>query len=816
MPVTDVAQHEQSAMVNSPATGASVSCITRKKFQRVLILDLLIPCEYNRQIKKRGKGSELYPQKLRKVDRKTPHAQDSSTELPEHEDSFDRGHWSQSSPTKEPIEGESVNISGSPSAATEAEAEALKAKIQSLEKYSASGHPYSALMGLAATSEQHNQLTEGQKGKPTSKQHSEESNGYPRKSIQIPSMGQEKGSQNANRWMFGDEPSYTMPSNLPAINDVKAPGKESTTELETSTPTTYSPQNLPSIGSTPMLVDSPVDASMVNNPNAPTSMPRLPQPKNANTNPDSHWHLKSPFPTSDIINSMFDRNNVPGNATPHAPGTPQAFNNPGANVPNSKQNSAQDSWTNTDKSKTYPVLDPIIAEIDFMPIQLVSEFLEIYFTDHIYAVAPVLRRSSLLNYTAPRKCSPVLLYSILYVSAHVCNHPLMTSTPDFKSGLTSKLLDRLMSYMRPWRNDNSHEYDLDEIIAYINVGVVSSASEFKGPSMRWWAVAWCMARVLKLNKEIPHMPEETREERRRAWWTLFMIDRHLSLCNNRPCTLLDSESMEIFFPVSDDIWSSDKPLQPPEEDRNRRRGPQWTAIEVGLFGLYLPLMTLLGGIIDIHFLGMSPILSGKEHVLKLLRESYRHKLNTFQFSLEEYYSHITKPSILLRAWKEYCQCCINVFYILLEGFWDPTDMLDDIDVLLNDARFTQCQHNSIQAAKHVEHILTLDSDLQVIPFFFGIQLLQAGFIPFCMSERYGSHTSTDVAQACEMFVRAHEVCILTLNTQYQVNFRFIMRGVLRDIKSGAVSVNDRIDSTRRRRQLMSMYRWTAGGTGLAI
>ncbi|KAF5119919.1 hypothetical protein DV452_001370 [Geotrichum candidum] len=390
-------------------------------------------------------------------------------------------------------------------------------------------------------------------------------------------------------------------------------------------------------------------------------------------------------------------------------------------------------------------------------------------------------------------------------------------TIDFKARLTSKLLDRLMSYMRPWKNDNSHEYDLDEIIAYINVGIVSSASEFKGSSLRWWAIAWCMARVLKLNKEIPSLEEEAREERRRVWWTLFMIDRHLGLCYNRPCTLLDSESLELFFPISMEIWDSDSLLYPPEDDRNRRRGPQCKVIEVGLFGMYLPLMTLLGGIIDIHFLAMSPVLSGKEHVLKLLRESYRHRLSAFQFSLEEYYSQMSgPPNTLLQSWREYCQCFIQVFYILLEGFWDPTEMLDDIDVLLNDTRFTRCLANSIQASKHVQKILVLDPDLQVIPFFFGVQLLQAGFIPFCMSERYGSHTSTDVAQACEIFIRAHEVCIVTLSTQYQVHFRFIMRGVIRDMKHATVSVNDRIDSTRRRREIMSMYRWNAGGTGLAI
>lgn len=711
--------------------------------------------------------------------------------------------------------------------------------------------PYAALMRLADTSEQHHQLSEAQKmtvsldqnQSPLKRLHSDDAlqTEYPRKSISIPSLSntnisREEKSSRSSRWTPGSHYSEGHDSqqsynnnqflgNLPPISDIKSSTKETANNsLETSTPIPQSPQTLPSISSTPVLPASPTDPPLIIGSSIPNessislsnfSRISLPPKSSRSTTPihgseTPHWrNVKSPFSTSDLINSMFDRASTSGINTP--------LHGNGNSGHNSKRNSIHElPWSGSDKVKSYPVLDPIINEIDFMPTQLVSEFLEIYFTNNTYTVAPILRRCSLLSFEKPRKCSPVLLYSILYVSAHACNHPLMTSAPDFKVGLTAKLLDRLMSYMRPWRNDNSHEYDLDEIIAYINVGIVSSASEFKGSSLRWWAIAWCMARVLKLNKENPTLPEETREERRRAWWTLFMIDRHLGLCYNRPCTLLDSESLELFFPILQDVWASESPLYPPEEDRNRRRGPQCTVIEVGLFGMYLPLMTLLGGINDMHFLGMSPVLGGKEHVLKLLRESYRHRLSAFQYSLEEYYSHISSLTTLLQAWREYCQCFIQVFHILLEGFWDPTEMLDDIDVLLNDSKFTGCLANSIQASKHVERILTLDPDLQVIPFFFGVQLLQAGFIPFCMSERYGSHTSTDVAQACEIFIRAHEVCIVTLNTQYQVNFRFIMRGVIRDMKHATISVNDRIDSTRRRRQIMSMYRWNAGGTGLAV
>lgn len=505
----------------------------------------------------------------------------------------------------------------------------------------------------------------------------------------------------------------------------------------------------------------------------------------------------------------------------------------------------------------YPVLDPIIKEINYIPSILTAEFMEIYFSNTIYSIAPILRRYSMLSYDYPRKCSPALLYSILYVSAHASNHPIMTSGSQYKPMFIAKLLESTMAYLQPLRNEYSsdHEVDLDDVIAYINIGIVDNASDFKPSSMKWWTMAVTLARSLKLNKEIPAIPEEAREERRRTWWSLFMIDRHLALCFNRPCMILDSECLELFFPISKDLWdsgvavppsqsqqngsinshshlqnhhdSSNIPditsarsperLYPPEEDRNRRRGLQCTVVEAGIFGMYLPLMTLLGGIIELHFFELSPLFSQLgDGFLQQLRDSYKNRLKAFQYSLEEFYSVVDTRNAYLMAWGEYCECAIQVFYILLQGFWDPTDMLDDIDVLLNDSKFNSCLRHSISASTHVERILRLDPELQLIPFFFGIQLLQAGFIPFCMSERYGSHTSTDVAQACELFVRAHEVSIATLSTQYQVNFRSLLHGVIRDMKHTTVSVNERILSTNRRRILMSMYRWNSGGTGLAV
>lgn len=495
-------------------------------------------------------------------------------------------------------------------------------------------------------------------------------------------------------------------------------------------------------------------------------------------------------------------------------------------------------------SQIYPVLAPIIKEINYLPPILAAEFMQIYFTNSVYSIAPILRRYSMLRFDSPRRCSPALLYSILYVSAHASKHAILTSGSEYTSMLIAKLLESTLAYLEPLRNDHysqDREIDLDDVIAYINIGIVDNATNFKPESMKWWAMAVTLARSLKLNKEIPTIPEEAREERRRTWWSLFMIDRHLALCFNRPCMILDSECLELFFPVSKNLWDSGvvvrpgqssngtgpgnslqstqpaERLRPPEGDRNRRRGLQCTVVEAGLFGMYLPLMTLLGGIIELHFFELSPLFSQfDEGIIQNLRESYKHRLKTFQYSLEEFYAVIDTNDRYLMAWGEYCECLIQVFYILLQGYWDPTSMLDDIDVLLNNQRFNSCLRHSLSASTHVDKILRLDPELQTIPFFFGIQLLQAGFIPFCMSERYGSHTSRDVAQACRLFLRAHEVAATTLNTQYQNNFRALLQGIVRDTKHTTVSVNERIVSTNRRRMLMSMYRWNAGGTGLAV
>jgi len=93
--------------------------------------------------------------------------------------------------------------------------------------------------------------------------------------------------------------------------------------------------------------------------------------------------------------------------------------------------------------------------------------------------------------------------------------------------------------------------------------------------------------------------------------------------------------------------------------------------------------------------------------------------------------------------------------------------------------------------------------------------------------------SPSVVKACETIVRAHEACVVTLNTEYQVclpppipgqnksltslikrNFRKVMRSALAQVKGRMPE--DFGEQQLKRREVLALYRWTGDGTGLAL
>lgn len=404
---------------------------------------------------------------------------------------------------------------------------------------------------------------------------------------------------------------------------------------------------------------------------------------------------------------------------------------------------------------------------------------------------------------------------------------------------------------------------IDDVATYINLATVVSASEYKGASLRWWTAAWGLARELKLGRELPPNPEtsdndstlhndgddtvaganpdldmslqsgqtevharqgnmrasgvvseEEREERRRIWWLLYIVDRHLGLCYNRSLCLRDAECKDLLQPEDDVIFQAGDYYSPSETQQTdpfnfRRLGMGTECTGHGIFGYFLPLMVILGGIVDLkhsrdhpHF-GVrlrngSADLEDQQNMIRMQLDAYGRSLEAFKqrfvpssadassdkdslnpgaapsygatatTTAAAAGTRITEPVLLTKIIVSYGTYLMHTLHILLNGRWDPITLLDDDDLWISSPGFVVATGHAVSAAKAISGILDYDPDLSYMPFFLGIYLLQGSFLLLLIADKLGGEAKQDIVEACETIVRAHEVCVVTLNTEYQV------------------------------------------------
>ncbi|KAJ9645249.1 hypothetical protein H2199_003255 [Coniosporium tulheliwenetii] len=444
---------------------------------------------------------------------------------------------------------------------------------------------------------------------------------------------------------------------------------------------------------------------------------------------------------------------------------------------------------------------------------------------------------------------------------------------------------------------------LDDVATYMHLATVISATENKAASLRWWNAAWSLARELKLGRELPPNPieppfqeaasgkerdiegrfdlemgtdgiyqdprrvdtmqdppaiitEEEREERRRIWWLLYTMDRHLSLCYNKPLFLLDAECEGLLQPIDDSIWQAGEyySMEPHHAYVDsgptyvRRIGPTFECTGHSIFGYFTPLMTILGEIVDLKHARNHPWLglrfrSGShwdEHQAEIavqlevygrsLRELEARNTSTpMDYITEEGHpeaatrpvhrlstsgTRITESILQTKMVVAYGTYLMHTLHTLLNGKWDPISLLDDNDLWISSQSFITATGHAVSAAEALSDILEHDPDASFMPFFFGIYLLQGSFLLLLIADKLQGDAGPSVVKACETIVRAHEACVVTLNTEYQRNFRRVMRSALAQVR-GRLPEDPR-EAQSRRRKVLALYRWTGGGTGLAL
>jgi hypothetical protein len=111
---------------------------------------------------------------------------------------------------------------------------------------------------------------------------------------------------------------------------------------------------------------------------------------------------------------------------------------------------------------------------------------------------------------------------------------------------------------------------------------------------------------------------------------------------------------------------------------------------------------------------------------------------------------------------------MHVLHILLTSKWDPINLLDDNDLWISSQGFITATGHAVSAAEAISNILEYDPGLEFMPFFYGIYLLQGSFLLLLIADKLQLEASASVVRACETIIRAHEACVVTLNTEYQV------------------------------------------------
>ncbi|KAL4951930.1 fungal-specific transcription factor domain-containing protein [Aspergillus filifer] len=471
-----------------------------------------------------------------------------------------------------------------------------------------------------------------------------------------------------------------------------------------------------------------------------------------------------------------------------------------------------------------------------------------------YVLSPVLMKKSVLHPSKPRKTSPALLAAMLWCVAHTVDCRVFY-LPGSRQRIVNELYGVTMSLLRRrdmdnWRRvsggwqleeDSATSLDtsksdrsrktfsagptpcVDDVLTFVLLAIVISGGEYKSDCVKWWNKTVGLVKYLGLHKE-PSMSGQSQgsieehEEQRRTFWLVYTVDRHLALSHNRALDILDAEC-EVFSPLPEHMWQNLDTLSV-EALQQRTYGPPTTISGTGFFEYFLPMVAILGDIIDYRLRRYHPrLVSHDEASLEVIKANLTHcERSLCELSDTQATAHSPSSAALPRNTTKmvvaYAVYIIKVLYVLLYGNWDAITMLEDDGDWITSSRFAECSSSSIAAAQAISDILKVDPELSFMPYLFGIYLFHGSFVLLLFAERMSRiGPNPSVQEACEVIIRAHEVSIVTLSTDFQKTFRKAFRSMLHNARWPEMSETE---LQTLRKEVLSMYRWTMGHRGLCL
>jgi hypothetical protein len=321
-----------------------------------------------------------------------------------------------------------------------------------------------------------------------------------------------------------------------------------------------------------------------------------------------------------------------------------------------------------------------------------------------------------------------------------------------------------------------------------------------------------------------------------------MMDRHLALCHNRPLTLLDSESKGLLLPLDEEAWQAGE-IHSNSPDFNgprcvmsgtgslRRAFSDSTCHDPSVFGFFLPLMTILGQLLDINQARNHPML-GLGVLGEKTWETQLHEvlgqLDQYEASLYGFvarYGDRRSPSLaddtahclhvqtrfwLAKTVKAYASYYIDLLHILQNGKWDPRSLAADHALWASSLNLASAVPHALRAAESVRQVLHFDPNLSFMPTFFSAQLLQGGFYFLLLLEQLQDQAGEPFLSACEAMLRAAESCTVTLNNGYLKGFCLVMRSTVAQARGRPIT---QYEVRQRRSAIAALHGWSGGLTG---
>lgn len=469
----------------------------------------------------------------------------------------------------------------------------------------------------------------------------------------------------------------------------------------------------------------------------------------------------------------------------------------------------------------YPILETIRDDLIVigLPYHVADDLFEFYF-DEFYPPASkvysILRHCTMLE--SKRITQPNLLLAILLASAvQIDNRFFAGSTRAY----VSKKMYQLIQEKLP---TNSKYATLDDFIVVVHLGFFMPWLSYPIDSVYWWEFGYELGVELKLHKDDPSDSEEVKEEKRRAWWGLYILDRLTAICFNKEIVVQDDECSGIYLPGDESQWVhfTEPITQSADLDPSRVKGVKFDKVSDGIYGWFLPLGKIMGVFTQYKSLCRTGIDDKRKLNLKGQLISFANQnLDAISKNELEVFTvgcpHKEKSYSLDMCYAKYINLVLGFILEDIEGW----EVMGDIENTSSEAQYQRLAH-CIQV---LEEILKLDEDLHRYPFLVSFFLFLLGVSILSILNDISSADHTNITKInrfkyyVKVLVRGMEAVMITFPSDFLKMVRNQLIWSIKDCEN-LILLTDYIEKFKenadKRKEALRAYSWASGGRGIAI